>query len=328
MGLTGKMSEKGAALSDPWVDDFLQYLESGRGYSKKTVRNYAHALRIFSAGSRRDWSALVADDFRRHLHALSVSRKQGTATVRLQFSALRSFYRYLQRRGRVKNNPILEIRLPSPARKLPRFFSEEQVTAFLEAPLEMCRQLDERNSSAARGPGRRMERWQLLRDAAILEVFYSTGMRIQELVGMNHDDVDSQHGVVRVMGKGGKERMAVLGRPALSAYVRYRSELAGLPWFRVAVAAFVGGGGKRLTARSIQQRFKVYLARAGLDPALSPHKLRHTFATHMLDHGADLRNVQELLGHAQLSTTQIYAQLTPERMRRSYDASHPMAHGS
>jgi site-specific recombinase XerD len=168
--------------------------------------------------------------------------------------------------------------------------------------------------------GRQMVAWQFLRDAAALEFLYSTGIRIHELVGMDHDDIDRRSLCVRVLGKGGKERMVILGEPAIEVYDRYRAGIASSP-----VPAFISAGGNRLSARSIQQRFKVYLEHAGLDNALTPHKLRHSFATHMLDHGADLRNVQELLGHANLSTTQIYAQLTAERMRKSYDKAHPTA---
>ncbi len=306
-----------------WVSGFLKFLEVERGYSDKTVRNYRHALAEFSRVRQvSTWTQAGTDDFRGYLYELSVKRGLGASTVRLHFSALRSFYRYLVRQRHLESSPLGDISLPSPKKRLPRIFNEAQITEFLKAPIEMLTDSVRKNEGKDVPPkrGKSMSPWQYLRDAAVLEFLYSTGIRIHELVGMDHDDIDQRTLAVRVLGKGGKERMVILGEPAMEAYLRYRAGLA-----TNATPAFVSAGDRRLTARSIQQRFKVYLAAAGLDNALTPHKLRHSFATHMLDHGADLRNVQELLGHANLSTTQIYAQLTAERMRQSYDKAHPAA---
>lgn len=312
-----------------WVAGFMRFLEDEQGYSDKTSRNYRHALAEFTrVRGVRSWREAKADDFRSYLYELSVRRQLGSSTVRLHFSALRSFYKYLVKQRHLDASPLGDISLPSPKKRLPRIFNEAQVTTFLNAPLEIMR--DEARArdqkGAAKKRGRTMAPWQYLRDAAVLEFLYSTGIRIQELVGMDHDDIDLRSLAVRVMGKGAKERMVILGEPAMEAYERYRAAVGASP---PPSAAFISAGAgekyKRLTARSVQQRFKVYLEYAGLDNSLTPHKLRHSFATHMLDHGADLRNVQELLGHANLSTTQIYAQLTAERMRKSYDKAHPTA---
>ena len=302
-----------------WVAGFMRFLADEKGYSDKTVRNYHHALEEFSRTYQMQrWTDAGTDDFRAYLYELSVRRGLGPSTVRLHFSALRSFYRYLVKQRHLEASPLGELSLPSPKKKLPRIFNETQINAFLDAPLAMLQ--DTQRADAPKRRGRTLAPWQYLRDAAVLEFLYSTGIRIQELTTMDHDDIDRRSLAVRVIGKGSKERMVILGEPAMEAYERYRAAMDGCP-----DPAFVSSGDKRLTARTVQLRFKVYLEYAGFDSSLTPHKLRHSFATHMLDHGADLRNVQELLGHANLSTTQIYAQLTAERMRKSYDKAHPAA---
>lgn len=301
-----------------WVEDFLRHLETGRGYSPKTARNYLHALRTASdvlAGKR--WDGLGTGDFRILLHDLAVRRRLDACTVRLHLSALRSFYKFLLRRGSVVENPVGALRLPLRRRRLPLFLNEEQVLRLLAAPLELMKAQGRR-----KGPGRRREAWQFLRDAALLEVFYSTGMRIDELVRLQMEDIHPRDGTVRVRGKGGRERMAVLGKAASEALRTYRDAVPGAP---VDGPVFLSAPGRPLGARAIQLGLKVYLAHCGLDPKLSPHKLRHTFATHLLDRGADLRSVQELLGHAHLTTTQIYTSVTPERLRQSYRKAHPRA---
>jgi integrase/recombinase XerC len=314
------MSGKEPSLLEPvtWAEEFFEYVSSEKAYSPKTLRNYHHAMEAFSATvAGRRWDQLDADPFRRYLYDLSVNRRLEPATVRLHFAALRSFFRFLVKRGRLTASPLGALKLPARKKHLPRFFTEKQIEAFLQTPLEM-------GKAAAGGRkkkrGRQMAAWQYFRDAAILEMLYSTGVRIQELISMDHADIDPASLSVRVVGKGSKERMVILGRPAWKAYEHYRAALPSAP-----VPAFVGPKDRRLTPRTVQQRFKVYLEAAGLDRHLTPHKLRHSFATHLLDHGADMRNVQELLGHANLSTTQIYAQLTTERMRKTYDEAHPAA---
>ena len=303
-----------------WALDFLRELASARGYSDKTVRNYRQVLQEVSARfAGRTWGDLTLADFRHWLHELVTSRRLAENSVRLRFSALRSFYRQAVRRGLLRNNPVTGLKMPVKRRRLPLFLNEEQILQLLSAPLERMKTAGRTGKKA---PGRIRQTWQFLRDAAILEVFYSTGMRIDELVRLRMSDIDLRSHTVRVMGKGGRERLVVLGRPAVQALQLYRD---ALPAEMNLEPVFVGAGGKALTARAIQLMLKSYLAHCGLDPRITPHKLRHSFATHLLNHGADLRSVQELLGHSSLSTTQIYTAVTAERLRQSYQKAHPRA---
>ncbi|MDR1192359.1 MAG: tyrosine-type recombinase/integrase [Verrucomicrobiales bacterium] len=304
-----------------WPVTFLQHLTTSKGFSPLTVRNYGQALQEVSALSAgKDWRALTLVDFRRYLYQVSARRQLSPASVRLRFSALRSFYRFLLRVGWVRENPLRELSLPVKQKRLPLFLSEEQAAKLLAAPLELLRQQRQRKK---RGRGRPLAEWQLLRDAAILEFFYSTGVRVSELAGLKLRDVNFHEQFARVIGKGKKERLVMLGDPALVALRAYRE---GLPEkLRLSEPLFVNPNGAPLTVRMVELLLKRYLATAGLDAKISPHKLRHTFATHLLDRGADLRGVQELLGHANLSTTQVYTQITAERLRKSYAAAHPRA---
>jgi site-specific recombinase XerD len=224
------------------------------------------------------------------------------------------------RAGLTPESPLRELRLPAKKRRLPLFLSEEQALRLLAAPLELMKA---RRKQKKRGPGRELAEWQLWRDAAILEFFYSTGVRVAELAALRLTEVNFREKFARVVGKGNKERLVILGDPALAAIRAYREKLPEK--LAVSEPLFVGPRGEPLTARAVQILFKRYLLRAGLDAKISPHKLRHSFATHLLDHGADLRGVQELLGHANLSTTQVYTQITAERLKRSYDQAHPRA---
>lgn len=314
-----KEGRDGPAWLEPadWPPLFLEYLRGPRGLSAYTVRNYRAALGRASAYfAGRRWDQLVTEDFRRFLYRLSLDGKLSPASLRLQFSAVRSFYKFLGRRGLVGEGVLSSLKLPAPGRRLPQYLTGAQMVELLEAPLRLLAAEKGRKG----GPG--LKRWQILRDAAIMELFYSAGLRLQELVEVEDGDLDLGGLTLRVVGKGKKERMVVLGEPAAAAYRRYRAELP--PELRGS-AAFVGPGGRRLSPRSIQLLLKRYLALAGLDRSLTPHKLRHTFATHMLDGGADLRALQELLGHASLGTTQIYTQVSAERLRKAYDAAHPRA---
>lgn len=302
-----------------WPRDFLSVLEVEKGYSPKTLRNYRHALAEFSRQSEVEhWDEAGADVFRQYLYRMATAEKLRPATIRLRFAALRSFYRFLVRRGKVKKNPLIGLTLPVKEKRLPRYLSEEQVRQLLEAPLTVWNQA----KAAGKKRGRPYQEWQALRDMAIIEFLYSTGVRIDELVNLRDHEIDLRSGVVRVIGKGRKERMAILGEPSMQAYRDYRQ---ALPLDVTGPAAFLNAKGQPLTARAVQLFFKKYLIIAGLDHRLTPHKLRHSFATHMLDHGADLRGVQELLGHANLSTTQVYTQVSAERLRRSYNEAHPRA---
>ncbi len=292
-------------MTGPLVEEFLNYLRAERDASRLTIRNYGADLAAFLTWYREkfkrdcDWTSVDHFHARGYLVHLT-ERKLERATIHLKMSALRSFYRWLVRVGKAKQNPLVGLAMPKKPRRLPKFLTVQQMEALLNAPLA----------------GK--NNW---RDKAILEVLYSAGLRIHELVGLNDDDVDMLGEVVRVRGKGKKERLAPLGGPAVEAlqkYLEVRGREANGP-------LFVNRFGGRMTSRSMQRMLKKYLLAVGLDPSLSPHKLRHSFATHMLDAGADLRSVQELLGHASLSTTQIYTHVTPERLKKVYEKAHPRA---
>lgn len=308
---------------DPLVVRFRQYLETGRNASVYTVRNYLHALGEFSQwhqdtlARRPDWIALRRDDFRSYLRSLG-RRALGRSPIHLRFSALRTFYRFLHREQLIQEIPLRNLSLPKPEKRLPVFVSAEQMSALLEAPL---RQL-ERERTAEKKP---VEGFSYHRDAALMETIYSSGLRISEACGLRVGDIDLGERALRVLGKGRKERLVPLGRPAAAALERYWTatghprtpESPAFPKRRGDAHAVLPG--------EIQRRLKQYLATAGLDPSLTPHKLRHSFATHLLDRGADLRSVQELLGHARLSSTEVYTHVSTERLRKAYNSAHPRA---
>jgi integrase/recombinase XerC len=288
---------------------FLEFLEVERNSSPRTLENYRHALDTFRAKHRgfASWDALTADDFRRYLFE-QMKADRGRATIRLHFAALRSFFKFLTRRCGWTKNPLLEVQLPKQEKGLPVTLTVAQVEAMLELPLKTPK---EKQAPA----------WAPERDAAILEMFYSTGVRISELAGMNVEHVDIYTETIRVLGKGRKERLCPVGSHALNALQRYRSK-AGVhdgPLFRSKV-------GRRMTTQAIGDIVKKYRRLSGLAVEVTPHKFRHSFATHLLNNGADLRSVQELLGHASLSTTQIYTHVTTERMKKVYNDAHPRAH--
>ena len=317
----------GGRVTDPLAEKFLDYLRAERNASPLTIRNYAADITAFSVWFTQkhklqcDWTGIDLFHVRGYLVHLT-ERHFDRATIHLKMSALRSFYKWIVRLGHMKQNPLVGLTLPKKARRLPKFLTVQQIEALLEAPLERggrASRRAERHGGGSAGASR--SPFRMWRDKAILETLYSTGMRIQELVQLNDDDVDLLGEVVRVRGKGKKERLAALGGPAietLQKYLELRGRSSRGP-------LYVNRFGGRMTARSMQRMLKKYLLAAGLDPSLTPHKLRHSFATHMLDAGADLRSVQELLGHANLSTTQIYTHVTPERLKKVYEKAHPRA---
>jgi integrase/recombinase XerC len=315
-------SSSSPASRDAVVEQFLAQLEQGRGVSPLTLRNYRQALLEFKAGvPDTSWWDLTPTHFRDYLYRLARAQKLGPGSVRLRFAALRTFYRLAVREGRMKINPVSDLTLPKLPRRLPLFLNQEQIGALVEAPRRLWDAEQKRKAGGAEGKARRQgKNWQMLRDTAWLELFYSAGLRLAELVGLERRNLDLRAGVVRVLGKGRKERLCPLGGPALRAIEAY---LEACPF--ESRALFVSERGGPLHGRTVQLALKRYLAAAGLDSRLTPHKLRHTFATHLLDHGADLRSVQELLGHSQLTTTQIYTSVSVERLKRVYQDAHPRA---
>jgi integrase/recombinase XerC len=292
---------------DSLAEEFLRCLEVERNVSPRTLVAYRQALRDFRAQKNvRSWRTCDADDFRDYLFEL-MKKGQARSYIRLQFSAFRTFYRFLVERKNLPKDPVRELQLPKPEKKLPLVLTRQQIDELLAAPLRVPK---ERAAPA----------WMPVRDVAILELFYSSGLRLNELASLNVSDLDIYSESVRVLGKGRKERVCPVGAPALEAVSHYRSaaNIQSGP-------LFLNKSRRRLSTRSIWLILKRYLRHTSIPIALSPHKLRHSFATHLLDSGADLRSVQALLGHASLSTTQIYTHVTVERLKKAYADAHPRA---
>ena len=291
---------------DPLLERYLKYLHVERNASPRTVVAYRHALAKFMefVADKISWESCTAQQFRAFL--LDCMKKgMARSYVRLTFAALRSFYKYLVEREGFRDNPLREVQLPKMDKKLPIVLSVLQVDELLTVPNRV-----ERQSQAPV--------WAASRDAAMLELFYSSGLRLSELAALNVADVDTFGETVRVFGKGRKERIVPVGQVALKALQQYRFE-ANVQ----AGPLFLSKLKKRMSARSIWLMLRKHLSQTSIQLRVSPHKLRHSFATHLLDNGADLRSVQTLLGHANLSTTQIYTHVTMERVKKAYDDAHP-----
>ncbi|MGA3284286.1 MAG: tyrosine recombinase XerC [Verrucomicrobiota bacterium] len=324
-------------IRDRWIRKFLAHLATDRGASVYTQRNYRDALNEFvrwhceergqsafadkstSARQGPAWEKLQRDDFRSYLRFLGRNHL-GRAATQLRFSALRTFYKFLIRHGLVGASPVKNLALPKPGRRLPKYLTRQQILDLLAAPAKLLETQKQR-----KGAGRPISAAVCLRDVAVLETIYSCGLRVSELCGLRAEDVDWSEQLVRVRGKGKKERLVPIGEPALRAIQNYWRTLKQPP--SGASPAFFADTKKAGPLQPVQlsRRLKQYLVIAGLDPGLTPHKLRHSYATHLLDAGADLRSVQELLGHAHLITTQVYTHVTTERLKKAYDAAHPRA---
>lgn len=309
--------------SEKLLSDFCRHLEVDKNASQYTVRNYRQALVEFYQWYKQqysrqpDWGSLTNDDFRAYLRYLSRENFSRSA-IHLRFSAFRTFYKYLIRLGYAASSPLSGLLLPKSGRQLPKFLTIPQTFELLNAPIK---ELESLKSNADKN----IDVVSYYRDAAILETLYSCGLRISELCGLKVEDIDLNEQTVCVRGKGKKERLVPIGRPAINAILNYWKLLAAPPLPDEPV--FFSNPEKRapMYPRLVQMKIKKYLALAGLDPSITPHTLRHSFATHLLDAGADLRSVQELLGHAHLVTTQIYTHITTEHLKRVYDKTHPRA---
>lgn len=311
-------------LEDPRLTEFVAWLRQLRQLSPHTEENYLRDIGQFvnffygtEAMPPFDWLLPNRQDAKRFLYAYTKTGARPASAAR-KLASLRTLFRYFALENLREDNPFSGIRRPKGDQPLPRVLTEAETLRLLEAPTEALRALDNPTPET---------RYIHLRDRAILETLYSTGARVSELITLDPGDISLSDGVCRVFGKGRKERLALLGRPAREALTAMlEASLALWP-----IAAEGGGGtplfrnltGGRLTTRSVERSMKHWLAAAGLPDDLSPHKIRHSFATHLLTHGADLRAVQELLGHASPATTQIYAHLSAEQITASYHHAHP-----
>ncbi len=292
-------------MSTAWTIRFLQFLETEKNASTHTVKNYDVDLREFvQVLNGKDLREVTYLDVRSFLAWLT-SRKYSKNSISRKLACIRSFFKYMVREGGAPANPAVEVSTPKREKQLPKFLDVKEVTHLLEAPSSNT--------------------WEEKRDKAILETMYSSGLRVSELVGLNREDVDFFSGLVRVRGKGKKERMVPLGQVALNAIEDFLKVPAPKIIGTSVNALFQNRLGGRLTDRSVRRMILKYSRRLMIQKRVSPHMLRHSFATHLLDRGADLRSVQELLGHENLSTTQIYTHVTTKRLREVYDAAHPRA---
>ncbi|HEW78726.1 MAG TPA: tyrosine recombinase XerC [Phycisphaerales bacterium] len=323
------------------IQEFLNYLNFEKRFSEHTAKCYGADLRQFGQflidASMRETSdaepislspiksgetgpvvavasqlevdqllLLVETNTVRAYLALLNEKQYSKATIARKLATLRSFYKFLVKRGQLSSNPVTVVRTPKQEKKLPRFLEYEEIKRLLDAPP--------------------MDNWLGVRDRAIMETLYSTGIRVSELSALNMDDIDFLGEVVHIRGKGKKERITPIGSSALQAiqhYMEFRNKRAQSNGNFDSKVLFVNKHGQRLSTRSVRRKMDKYLKMAGLDPAISPHTLRHSFATHMLNNGADLRSVQELLGHQSLSTTQIYTHLSTRKLKEVYENAHP-----
>ncbi|MEK7710281.1 MAG: site-specific tyrosine recombinase/integron integrase [Planctomycetota bacterium] len=333
------------------IDEFLNYLKFERHFSPHTAKCYAADLAQFcaflvgdlaAAGGHQNFTertakagsrlaaagghdagagggvALAENTVQQKLRetqteqvkaflAFLGTQSYSKSTIARKLATLRSFYKFCMRRGYVKNHPLATIRTPKQEKRLPKFLEVDKITKLLSTP-------DDNTMLGAR-------------DRAMLEVLFSTGVRVSELVDLNFGDVEFEGRTIRVRGKGKKQRTTPIGPTALAAVQKYlqlrRADARSANFDQQAL--FVNKHGQRLSTRSVRRKLDKYLVQAGLDPSISPHTLRHSFATHMLANGADLRSVQELLGHQSISTTQIYTHLTTPRLKQAYDDAHPRA---
>jgi len=287
-----------------YIEKFTNYLDVEKNSSPHTITNYTVDLEAFAVFlADRDISSVDHLFLRRFLADMR-AKNYAKRTIARKLASLRTFFKFLYREGHIKINPITAVSTPKLDKRLPVVLDEKKVTALINAPDTMV-------------PAG-------LRDKAILETLYSTGIRVSELVGLDDDDVDHISGIIKVLGKGRKERLTPIGDMASRAirnYVESKSERS----VKDKRAVFLNKSGRRLTDRSVRRIVDKYIKLASIQEHISPHSLRHSFATHLLDRGADLRSVQELLGHMNLSTTQIYTHVTMERLREAYDKAHPRA---
>jgi integrase/recombinase XerC len=322
------------------VRDFLNYLKFEKRFSEHTAKCYNADIEQFSQfltgqsdsgphanehisveGHHHGSATAIATQTNVGLDRLLISadvnsvrsylthlneKHYSKATIARKLATLRSFYKFLVKRNLLPSNPVMAVRTPKQEKRLPHFLEYEQVKRLIETPP--------------------MDNWLGARDRAIMETLYSTGVRVSELVALNMDDIDFLGEVVHIRGKGKKERIVPIGTSALQViqhYMEFRNKRAhSNPNFDSKVL-FVNKHGRRLSTRSVRRKMDKYLKMAGLDASISPHTLRHSFATHMLNNGADLRSVQELLGHQSLSTTQVYTHLTTKKLKDVYDKAHP-----
>lgn len=289
-----------------YIFDFIHYLKNEKNVSFHTERSYLSDLEQFADFLDGKDAAAIDHQTLRQFIALLMKNGAKKSSIARKLSTIRSFFKYLNREGILANNPGRLVSTPRREKRLPAVLTADDAQRLMEAP----------------GRSKQGDSETIFRDRAVLETLYSTGIRASELIGMNRDDIDQHDRLVRIRGKGRKERVVPIGRKALDAVDAYLSSERNS---KDPAAVFTGPSGKRLTARTVQRILENYRKSLGLTQKASPHTLRHSFATHLLESGADLRAIQELLGHASLSTTQRYTHLNLDSLMETYDKAHPRA---
>lgn len=314
MAREGNETAVPAEVIADWWQPFEDFMAHERRYSAYTVRNYRQAFDDFyrwlnpPGGPSRALDALTPRETRDFV--IEAQRRFDRRTLHNHVSGLRTFYRFWMRRGEVTRNPFAGVPLPKLEKRLPKFLTEEQMKLLLSGPQRLL------ENEAIDAP----TAW---RDRLAMELLYGGGLRVSELVALRYSAIDLESGVARVVGKGGKERLCPLGRVAIAVLTKFRNAYSKRA--TPSSPVLVNADGTVMTVRAVQLMLKKYLALAGLPLDLTPHKLRHSYATHLLNAGADLRLVQELLGHAQLATTQVYTHVSVARLKEIYAKAHPRA---
>ena len=293
-----------------YIDDFLSYLEKERGYSSHTCVSYIHDLHRFNdflieyTGSSDILAESIDKQAIRHFLGKEFEEDFSSKTVGRRLASIKSFFKYLVKAEVVNNNPALYVKTPKTSKPLPNFIDEKMIDELMNAP--------PRNTITG------------LRDRTILELFYSTGIRLSELININFRNIDFNNNLIRVVGKWNKERLIPFGNRAMKAIENYLEKSGrSLKTTDIDIPLFVNSKGERISQRTVQRSVSMYLRLVTEGEHLGPHTLRHSFATHLLDRGADLRAVKDLLGHSSLSSTQIYTHVQPERMKKIYKKAHP-----
>jgi len=293
---------------------FEEYLRGHRRLSPYTCRNYIHAVSSF-----RDWcndsrqavvNLFTIDKSTARSYLIEIQHKVSRVTLRNHVSGIRNFYKFCMERNHCESNPFHSLTLPKTEKKLPQYLTEKDILKLLEQP-------NSQNKKSEKG--KVLE----LRDQMILEILYGGGFRVSELISLNYGDINWEQKLLKVTGKGGKQRFCPVGDRAIKSIRKFQEIRQQVPAVTDPVVTSIQG--RRLSARSVQLILKKYLLTAGLPLDLSPHKLRHSYATHLLDHGADLRAVQEMLGHRSLSTTQIYTHVSVAKLKKTHGQAHPRA---
>ncbi|MCL4469450.1 MAG: site-specific tyrosine recombinase XerD [Deltaproteobacteria bacterium] len=293
---------------DNAIDNFINYIASEKGLSRNTISSYSTDLKRFSdflhGAGITDVSGITTDRILVFLKSLKTSRLSSSSVVRYQVT-IRNFFRFMLKEGVLKKDPVHILELPKRDRKLPQVMNESEIESLLNSPSLI------------------QDKKRQLRDKAMFEVMYATGLRVSELVGLTLNSIEMTVGFIKVKGKGSKERIVPIGDAAKEAVARYLEE--GRPAFlrRTTDALFLTQQGEAFSRQGFWKLLKTYLKKTNITKPVTPHTLRHSFATHLLEHGADLRSVQLMLGHSDISTTQIYTHINTEMLKRIYDKYHP-----